>query len=85
VRLFCDRARSVQPFFELTDAIAPTVAAICRAVDGLPLAVELASVRAGMAQRPGTRRPAHRPTHPVVPTGGADAAPAHVPARGDGR
>ncbi|EXG82826.1 putative ATPase [Cryptosporangium arvum DSM 44712] len=45
VALFCARARAVRPSFELSDAIAPAVAEICRAVDGLPLALELASAR----------------------------------------
>ncbi|MFG1922998.1 BTAD domain-containing putative transcriptional regulator [Cryptosporangium sp. NPDC048952] len=45
VALFCARARAVRPTFELSDEITPTVAEICRAVDGLPLALELASAR----------------------------------------
>jgi predicted ATPase len=45
VRLFVDRARDVQPAFELTATNAPAIAAICRTVDGLPLALELAAAR----------------------------------------
>jgi predicted ATPase/DNA-binding SARP family transcriptional activator len=45
VRLFCARVGAVQPGFRLTDATAPAVAQICRALDGLPLAIELAGAR----------------------------------------
>jgi tetratricopeptide (TPR) repeat protein len=41
--LFTERARDVLPTFDLTDASAGAVAAICRRVDGLPLALELAA------------------------------------------
>jgi predicted ATPase len=43
VRLFVDRAAAVQPGFELTDATAGTVAELCRRLEGLPLALELAA------------------------------------------
>jgi predicted ATPase/transcriptional regulator with XRE-family HTH domain len=48
VRLFVERARAVVPEFELDLSNAPTVAAICRRLDGLPLAVELAAARMGL-------------------------------------
>src|SRR5215213_5517421 len=39
VRLFVDRARAVQSHFELTEENAETIVAICRRLDGLPLAI----------------------------------------------
>lgn len=46
VRLFTDRARSVFPRFEITEENAAHVAFICRCLDGMPLALELAAARA---------------------------------------
>src|SRR5215207_7711308 len=45
VRLFVHRAKAVKRNFDLTDENAGVVAAICRQVDGLPLAIELAAAR----------------------------------------
>jgi predicted ATPase len=43
LRLFVERARDVQPDFRLTPSNGPTVSAICRRLDALPLALELAA------------------------------------------
>jgi predicted ATPase/DNA-binding SARP family transcriptional activator len=43
VRLFADRAAAILPGFELNAASAEAVASICRNLDGLPLAIELAA------------------------------------------
>ena len=43
VRLFLERVRDVRPEFRLTPANGPIVAAICRRLDALPLALELAA------------------------------------------
>jgi predicted ATPase/class 3 adenylate cyclase len=48
VILFAERSSAVQPAFRLTDDNASSVAQICRRVEGIPLAIELAAGRARM-------------------------------------
>jgi predicted ATPase/DNA-binding CsgD family transcriptional regulator len=45
LRLFVERAHAAEPSFRLTDSNAGAVTEICRHLDGLPLALELAAVR----------------------------------------
>ncbi|MEU7900435.1 BTAD domain-containing putative transcriptional regulator [Nonomuraea sp. NPDC049152] len=45
VRLFADRGRSVRPGFSVDDGNSAVVGAVCRRLDGVPLAIELAAAR----------------------------------------
>lgn len=45
VRLFSERCRAAQADFVLTEHNAPAVAEVCRRLDGIPLALELAAAR----------------------------------------
>jgi predicted ATPase/DNA-binding SARP family transcriptional activator len=45
VRLFVERARAARPGFAVTDNDVPVLIRICRALDGMPLALELAAAR----------------------------------------
>jgi predicted ATPase/tRNA A-37 threonylcarbamoyl transferase component Bud32 len=56
VRLFVARAASVSDGFRLSDANAPAVADICRTLEGIPLAIELAAARTRMVSVEEIRR-----------------------------
>jgi predicted ATPase/class 3 adenylate cyclase len=45
VRLLVDRAVAAQPAFQVTEQNAAAISAICRRLDGIPLAIELAAAR----------------------------------------
>jgi predicted ATPase/DNA-binding SARP family transcriptional activator/DNA-binding CsgD family transcriptional regulator len=47
VRLFAERARLRLPTFQLTSEDAPAVVEVCRKLEGIPLAIELATARMG--------------------------------------
>lgn len=50
--LFADRAQAVNTHFALNDESAPAVREICRHLDGIPLAIELAAARADVLSVP---------------------------------
>ncbi len=76
VRLFVERARAVRPSFALTATNAAAVAEICRRVDGLPLAVELAAARVAVLS-PGALLERLEQRLPVL-VGGASDLPARL-------
>jgi predicted ATPase/DNA-binding SARP family transcriptional activator len=78
VRLFVERARAARPGFALTDENAAAVAELCRRLDGLPLALELAAARSAVLPPAAlNRRLAGRRlpllTLPVLTAGALDA------------
>ena len=56
LQLFEARARAVQPWFQLDDARRDDVADICRRLDGIPLAIELAAARVPLLGVDGLRQ-----------------------------
>jgi predicted ATPase len=75
-QLFATRARAVDPAFALTPENAADVAAICRRLEGLPLAIELAAAR--VAHVPlGVLLPKLDRRLPLLTGGQRDAPPRH--------
>ena len=57
-RLFADRAADARPSFTVTAGNAALVGEVCRRLDGMPLAIELAAARAATLPLAEARRPA---------------------------
>ena len=70
--LFIERARAVRPDFTLDAAAEGDVVAICQALDGLPLAIELAAARVDVLSTSAIRERLSRPFDVLV-GGGVDA------------
>jgi predicted ATPase/DNA-binding SARP family transcriptional activator len=75
VALFCERARAHDPGFDSSDDHMNAIAEICRRVDGLPLAIELAAARCGLLT------PAEIATRLHSALDGFGAGPRDAPAR----
>jgi predicted ATPase len=76
VTLFSERAQAVERDFALSDETAPIVADICRRLDGIPLAIELAASRANMLT-PHQMRKRLDERFRLVTGGTRDALPRH--------
>jgi predicted ATPase/DNA-binding XRE family transcriptional regulator len=71
VQLFVARAQAASNGFTLTSGIASTVASICRQLDGLPLAIELAAARLQLLSLEALQRRLERRL-PLLTRGSAD-------------
>ena len=73
VRLFCERAQDVVPGFTLNGETAAPIALICRRLDGIPLAIELAAAQ--LAWRPLAAIAGDLDDFPTLLAGGNAGAP----------
>lgn len=71
VQLFVQRGRAVNPALDLSEGNAPLLADICRRVDGVPLAIELAAARLTHLSLPGLYERLERRL-PLLTGGGRD-------------
>jgi predicted ATPase len=76
VRLFVERARALQPHFALTNVNAPALAQVCRRLDGIPLAIELAAALVRVLSVEQIAQRLDDRFH-LLTTGGRDALPRH--------
>ncbi|MFI0350501.1 BTAD domain-containing putative transcriptional regulator [Actinomadura sp. 9N407] len=76
VRLLADRAAAVSPAFAVTAANVSSLVRICRALDGMPLAIELAAVRL-RAMTPGQVADRLGDRFRLLATGSRTALPRH--------
>jgi predicted ATPase len=81
VQLFTQRAQAVNPSFTLTAGNAPLVADICRRLDGVPLAIELAAARVNHLPLP-TLRERLDQRLPLLTSGARDRPDRHRTMRG---
>jgi predicted ATPase/DNA-binding SARP family transcriptional activator len=81
VRLFVDRAHAVRPDLDVDDRTAADIAAICLALDGLPLAIELAAARTDLLS-PRAIRSRLSDRFDLLVDGGVDAAERQQTLRG---
>ena len=81
IALFVDRARAADRRLTLTDENAPTIAEICRRLDGIPLAIELAAARVKILS-PRQLRERLDERFRVLTGGGRDVVPRQQTLRG---